>query len=273
MTSCPLLEFCKCDGATICLVCKILAVIVVAILSGILGYSVGKRRTSKPRAEGLNWLERGVPRDVNVENMLTPSRQEMYKSLEPYIHLYIAKINTKKYLENTKQFLLKEKLNKQNILGKMEIEKVGNKLNKDLELSEKLIIKYETELKEAQSLYNQFPDGVNIGTLLSIFYGNDALALLSGMDNYYRAFNPKYAMYDQHIKDAIKDGYKYSNFYGIPGDLSKDNPDYGIYEFKKGFGGEVCELIGEFDLITNKAIYSLYKLAIKAYAYKKKLKK
>ena len=40
---------------------------------------------------------------------------------------------------------------------------------------------------------------------------------------------------------------------------------YGIYEFKKGFGGRVVELIGEFDLIISKPKYNLYNFMLKIY--------
>ena len=40
---------------------------------------------------------------------------------------------------------------------------------------------------------------------------------------------------------------------------------YGVYEFKKGFGGQVVELIGEFDLVVNKPKYLLYKVAFGSY--------
>ncbi|HHX93677.1 MAG TPA: aminoacyltransferase, partial [Tenericutes bacterium] len=45
------------------------------------------------------------------------------------------------------------------------------------------------------------------------------------------------------------------------------NEYYGIYEFKKGFGGNVMELIGEFDLVINRFYYYLYKVVI--FVYKK----
>ena len=39
---------------------------------------------------------------------------------------------------------------------------------------------------------------------------------------------------------------------------------YGVYQFKRGFGGQVVELIGEYDKKIS-PIYPLYKGAIKAY--------
>ena len=74
----------------------------------------------------------------------------------------------------------------------------------------------------------------------------------------YKKFTPKYLMYNEHIKDAYKLGMKYIDFYGITGHFNKDDKDYGMYEFKRGFGGEVIEMIGEFTLPTSK-LYPIYK--------------
>jgi len=37
-------EFCKCDGGQICLSCKVLIGVGVAVVSGLLGYFIGRRR-------------------------------------------------------------------------------------------------------------------------------------------------------------------------------------------------------------------------------------
>jgi lipid II:glycine glycyltransferase (peptidoglycan interpeptide bridge formation enzyme) len=38
---------------------------------------------------------------------------------------------------------------------------------------------------------------------------------------------------------------------GSSGDLNEDNPLYGLYRFKRGFNGDFCEFLGEFDYVTN----------------------
>ena len=59
-------------------------------------------------------------------------------------------------------------------------------------------------------------------------------------------------------KEAYKEGFEYCNFYGITGDFNPNGKYYGIYEFKKGFGGNVIEYIGQFDLKTSN-FYYIYK--------------
>ena len=92
------------------------------------------------------------------------------------------------------------------------------------------------------------PTGKDIGCLLSIKSGREYLTLSSGVLQDYKSFTPKYQMYEKHIQDAYKEGFKYCNFYGITGDFNPENKYYGIYEFKKGFSGNVIEYVGEFEL-------------------------
>ena len=40
----PLLDLCKCSEGQICLFCQILIVVSIAVLSGIVGYFIGKRK-------------------------------------------------------------------------------------------------------------------------------------------------------------------------------------------------------------------------------------
>ena len=56
------------------------------------------------------------------------------------------------------------------------------------------------------------------------------------------------------IQWAVEKGCRIYDFRGVSGDLSPDNPLYGLYQFKKGFGGEFTEFIGEMDLILNRPV-------------------
>ena len=110
-------------------------------------------------------------------------------------------------------------------------------------------------------------------TKIAYKVNDECITFMSGIDDDYRKFNPKYAMYNKHIEETIKQKMNYVNFYGIAGIFDKSNPEYKIYELKKGFNTEVIELIGEFDLIINKFYYNLYKVAMKVYKLSKKIKK
>ena len=106
-----------------------------------------------------------------------------------------------------------------------------------------------------------------------LIYGNEVLSLYGGTDDNLMQFQSAYSVHYAGVKYAIDNHYKRYNFYGITGDFRKENPLYGLYLFKKSFGGHVVELIGEYDLIVSSFWYRIYKLAFGAYHGIKKIGK
>ena len=184
--------------------------------------------------------------------------KSMFESMPNNIKVYMAYIDPNLYLSKTEEKLENEKTNNKEIEEKMKTGMVGSKLLNKKEVSDKLIEKYTEELKEAKKMLKEHPNGVDIGALISMKSGTDYISLSSGTLTQYKKFYPKYALYDAHIKDAYKMGFKYVNFYGIAGDFDPSNKYYGIYEFKKGFNGNVVEYIGEFTLPVT-ATYKTFK--------------
>ena len=184
--------------------------------------------------------------------------QKMYHHMKNLMTIYIAYLDPNVYYEHTLNLLEEAKENYDNILSKMEKDMVGAKLLNQKETALKQIAKYEKELEKAEKFKKENPNGKDIGCLLSLRSGDEYLTLSSGILAEYREFTPKYLMYEHHIKEAYKEGFKYCNFYGITGDFDPKGKYYGIYEFKKGFNGNVIEYIGEFELkVTN--FYIIYK--------------
>lgn len=174
--------------------------------------------------------------------------KKMYEHMKDLMTIYIAYLDPDVYCEHTKALLDAEVINNQEIEAKMKIDNVGNKLLKKKETSDTLLNKYRLELQRAERFKKEHPNGLDIGCLLSLRSGKEYLTLSSGVLEEYKSFTPKYLMYEHHIKEAYKEGFQYCNFYGITGDFNPENKYYGIYEFKKGFNGNVIELIGQFEL-------------------------
>lgn len=86
-----------------------------------------------------------------------------------------------------------------------------------------------------------------------------------GTYQYYMSFMAQYKMQIDMIMIAKMLGIKIYDFGGISGNFNSNSPYYGIYEFKRGFGGFITEYIGEFDLVANKELYHLYNLMYKLY--------
>lgn len=185
--------------------------------------------------------------------------QKMYYHMKNLMTIYIAYLDPDIYYNHTLNLLEEAKNNYQVVLDKMKKDMVGSKLLNQKETSLKQIAKYEKELEKAEKFKKENPHGKDIGCLLSLRSGNEYLTLSSGTLAEYREFTPKYLMYEHHIKEAYKEGFKYCNFYGITGDFDPKGKYYGIYEFKKGFNGNVIEYIGQFELKIS-SFYTVYKM-------------
>ena len=164
-------------------------------------------------------------------------KEEIEKSLKDRIYKHdnnLLKMNEKKY----------ETSNKQD--------------EESIDRLKKQVIK----IKDYKKEYGQKK---NLGTILFLIYGNEVLSLFGGTDDNLLQFQSAYTVHYAGIKYAIEHGYKRYNFYGITGDFNKENPLFGLYLFKKSFGGHVVELIGEYDLVISKLWYNIYNLAFKVY--------
>lgn len=63
------------------------------------------------------------------------------------------------------------------------------------------------------------------------------------------------------IKFGKKLGLKKFDMWGALGpNPDKNDPWYGFHRFKEGYGGELIELVGSFDLVINPFLYTLYKV-------------
>ena len=183
--------------------------------------------------------------------------QNLYRTMKDLLKIYIAYIDLPYYQNNVHRLLKEEEKKLEQVEFEMSKVNVGAKLLTRKETAEKHIEKYKKEWEHINTLKETYGDFIDIGTLISIRSNNEYITLSSGMLPEFRDFNPKYAMYDAHMKDAIKENFQYVNFYGISGNFDPKNELYGIYDLKRGFNGEVVELIGEFSLPTS-SLYSFY---------------
>jgi lipid II:glycine glycyltransferase (peptidoglycan interpeptide bridge formation enzyme) len=161
------------------------------------------------------------------------------------------------------------------------LEKDYQRLLKDIELGKKKIgenkLKLKTDeldrlkkqIEEYEELYEKHGSKATLGAIFYFVYGNEVLSFMGGAYDEFLKYQSFYTIHYEMIKYAIENGYEHYNFYGISSDLSEKDDQYGIYQFKKGFGGQVVELVGEYDKKL-KGTYLLYK---GAYAASHKLKK
>lgn len=203
--------------------------------------------------------------------------QNMYKYLhdDGILKILVAELNTKESIqeyEDEIKRIKKEKADREKKY-KQAPEKMNEKkyLQKQAEAEKEIerIKKNQDHLKELQEKHGEV---LMLGGILFLIYGNEVLSLVGGSYKDFMEFQSAYTLHWEGMKYAIENNYERYNFYGITGIFDEENPLFGLYSFKRDFGGQVVELFGEFDLIIDKPFFILYKIAFKSYKFIKEIK-
>ena len=109
-------------------------------------------------------------------------------------------------------------------------------------------------LGEHCRLYMAYHEGRPIAGTLAIWYGDKVWYLYGASSNEDRNLMPNYLLQWNMIQWAVEKGCRIYDFRGVSGDLTPENPLYGLDKFKKGFGGEFTEFVGEMDMIVKPGV-------------------
>ena len=111
-------------------------------------------------------------------------------------------------------------------------------------------------LGEHARLYMAFdPNDTPIAGTLAIHYGDKVWYLYGASSNEHRNLMPNYLLQWRMIQWAVETNCRIYDFRGVSGNVSEDNPLYGLFRFKQGFGGDFTEFVGEMDLVLSPVIY------------------
>ena len=170
--------------------------------------------------------------------------QDMYKLFHDKgeIKYVITELNLKEYIEKLK----KEQKEKKNELDKLNDAKYNDGKRKAINNEIAAIEKRKKEAIEIRKKANK--DVITLSGSMFIMIQPEIIYLSSGNYSEYMQFNSQYLIQWDMIKYGLENNFKKHNFYGIPANINLHPKDYGIYEFKRGFNGEVEELIGEYEL-------------------------
>ena len=196
--------------------------------------------------------------------------QNMYKTLHApgILKIMVAELHAKELVNTYKKELkdLKTELETRKNKHDNGINKMNEKkyLSKQKE-TENNIERITKKLEEAKKLQKDNGDVILLGGILFLIYGKEVVSLVGGSYEKFMEYQSAYTVHWAGCKYAIENGYDRYNFYGITGDFNPKNPLYGLYLFKRGYGGKVVELIGEFDLVISKFWYFVYNVSFKLY--------
>ena len=175
--------------------------------------------------------------------------------------LFLGKVDIDKTIKTIEESL-KSVNNQISILPIDNLSKSAkNKLKELTRQKEKL----EKDVEKFNNYKKEYGNKLTLSAHMIIEYGNKAWVLYAGNHNILSETYVNYNTYFEHIKHCKESGLDIYDQFGTIGDLSKDNPRLGLHEFKKKFGGDYVEFIGEFDYITNKFFYFVFTKLVPIY--------
>lgn len=214
--------------------------------------------------------------DVSKREGIIQAPKEYYKlffetfNQDGMSDLYIVKANTKKLKKIFKDKIktLEEEIDKLKDENKYKNRDKALKKSKDLENQKAKLNKTLNEIKSIKE------DTIVLSSIITVKYDDTVFTVHGGNSSTLMELNANYLCYYTIIKDAFDEGYKIVDFFGTCGDAnpSKDNPVYGIHNFKKRLGGEFVEFIGEFDYVAKPFMYFVFTKLVPLYRKLKRKK-
>lgn len=150
------------------------------------------------------------------------------------------------------------------------INKEIDALNKELEVSKKKEADIKNKIsrleKEKEVFSKIDKDEVCICSLICTYTKTHAWSLYIGSDDLANFTFAVTRSYYEAIKDAYNNGYEFFDLFGTPGDSNTKYKNLAkLHDFKRKFGDEYIEFIGEFDLVNNKLLYKMLPIMLKVY--------
>lgn len=224
--------------------------------------------------------------------------------IDQFYHLMTLTENRKDFISYSKDYYLEQykMLAKQDMatlfLGKIAPKKVIKKLNNELssiikelesidhentsKSTKRKIVdlncqkeKLETGIDKYKEYQKKYGEEIILNAHMIITYHDKAWVLYAGNHNILTESYANYLTYFEHIKYCKEKGIKIYDQFGTIGDLDKNNPRFGLHEFKKKFGGDYIEFFGEFDYVLKPLMYFIFTKLVPMYRniMKKKNKK
>lgn len=225
-----------------------------------------KRNIRENELKGIH-VYKGEKKDIDLFykliNKKTNFQKQYYEDFLDYFNnennkfeIYFAFFDTNKYLKNYSNMLNKEKRNNEKLSEKILNINIKNKkyyVNKKIN-SDKLLEKYNNELKKAIKLNNLYKDGIIAATVAIIKTNNEINFIIEGYEEKIRNIRASYSIKWEIIKKYNELGYNTFNLGYIPNNINKKFE--GIFLSKLGFNANTYNYPGQYNLIINNTIYT-----------------
>lgn len=119
-----------------------------------------------------------------------------------------------------------------------------------------------TALGSSARLYLARLEGQAIAGTIAVQFGDKTWYLYGASSNHHREAMPNYLLQWEMIRWAIASNCRVYDFRGVSGNVTPDSPLYGLYRFKKGFGGQLTAFCGELVKVYCPFTYQLLRMEL-----------
>ena len=207
---------------------------------------------------------------------LTESRKDFISYNEDYYETLYEIFNGNK---NSKATLLLGKINFNKTIKSLEknlkrivdqisilpIDNLSKSAKTKLEELRKQKENTQSEINKYKDYAKQYGNEVTLSAHMIIEYGDKAWVLYAGNHNILSETYVNYHTYYEHLRYCKSRGLRIYDQFGTIGDLREDNPLMGLHEFKRKFGGDYVEFIGEWDYVINPVMYFVFTKLVPIY--------
>ncbi len=107
-------------------------------------------------------------------------------------------------------------------------------------------------------------EGQPLAAAILVAHGHWCWYMYGASSNEHRDRMPNHLLQWTAFRWAKARGCWYYNFRGIPDILEKDQPMWGVYQFKSGFGGYAMRSLQTHDLVYRPVSYAIYRVLLNA---------
>ena len=215
-------------------------------------YSKTANRFIKKAEDYEVLLSKGTEEDVKAFSdlmIMTEKRQNFYSHDEKYYKLFY-----KYFSENNNVDIMMARIDIDKTIKKIE-DKI-KEIESSKEPNEVTLNNKKEELEFFKSKKDL--DKPLISSYYTVYYGNKAWYLYGANDMDYKYAYANYKLFNYQIEEAVKRKKEIFDEFGTIGVPDSTKKVAGLHEFKKKFGGEYTEFVGEFDYPTRKFIYFIF---------------
>ncbi|MGV3244799.1 aminoacyltransferase [Staphylococcus sp. 11262D007BW] len=191
------------------------------------------------------------------------SKDDIKQFLSTYgdmTHLKVAYLNLDEHLAHLSQEWDKAEAKRQELETAANNAPKSKKKRNVLKDQEIIVNSINKRKREAEQLYEEHGNTLYLASAIFVQTEDEMTYMFSGSNPKFNRYMGNYALQWSMIQYALDQKICRYNFFGITGDFTDEAEDAGVVDFKKGFGGYVEELVGDFIKPVQPLLYKIYQL-------------